>query len=118
MGQSVWTIGIYRNHYWLLILGRFILGLGLPSLIVAISCLITKWFAGKELAFALGVNTGFSKVGAAIVGVVIPPLIEATSEGFASVFGVIMCGVALLACVANVLLDKYSDEIDGAPESI
>lgn len=63
--------------YPVMVFGRFVLGAGAPSLIVTTSCLITKWFLGKELALSLGINTGVSRVGAAIVGLVIPPIFDA-----------------------------------------
>ena len=36
--------------------GRLIFGLGAESLIVAVTTAIAKWFRGKELSFAFGIN--------------------------------------------------------------
>ena len=36
--------------------GRFVFGMGAESLIVAITAAVAKWFKGKELSFALGIN--------------------------------------------------------------
>lgn len=94
------------------------MGLGLSSLVVSSTCLVTKWFAGKELALALGINTGVSRLGAAVIGLVVPELTNSVSIGFASLLGVIICGVALVACIVNGLVDAYSDDMDGAPEPI
>jgi MFS family permease len=39
-----------------MVIGRTVLGLGAESLIVAITVSLAKWFKGKELSFAFGVN--------------------------------------------------------------
>ncbi|HPG41181.1 MAG TPA: MFS transporter [bacterium] len=43
--------------------GRLIFGLGAESLIVAITTVIAKWFKGKELSFAFGLNLTIARIG-------------------------------------------------------
>jgi MFS family permease len=43
--------------------GRLIFGLGAESLIVAVTTAIAKWFRGKELSFAFGVNLTIARLG-------------------------------------------------------
>ena len=43
--------------------GRFIFGMGAESLIVSITTAIAKWFRGKELSFALGINLLIARFG-------------------------------------------------------
>jgi MFS family permease len=43
--------------------GRLIFGLGAESLIVAITTAIAKWFRGKELSFAFGINLMIARLG-------------------------------------------------------
>lgn len=43
--------------------GRLIFGLGAESLIVAITTVIAKWFKGKELSFAFGLNLTVARFG-------------------------------------------------------
>jgi MFS family permease len=43
--------------------GRLIFGLGAESLIVAVTTAIAKWFRGKELSFAFGINLMISRFG-------------------------------------------------------
>ncbi len=43
-------------HFPVMAAGRFVLGLGAEPLIVAITTALAKWFKGKELSFAFGVN--------------------------------------------------------------
>ncbi|HEX8925060.1 MAG TPA: MFS transporter, partial [Terriglobales bacterium] len=46
-----------------MVAGRLIFGIGAESIIVAITTAVAKWFRGKELSFALGVNLMFARGG-------------------------------------------------------
>ena len=43
--------------------GRLIFGLGAESLIVAVTTAVAKWFRGKELSFAFGINLMIARLG-------------------------------------------------------
>jgi MFS family permease len=43
--------------------GRFILGFGAESLIAAVTTALAKWFKGKEIGFAFGVNLTIARLG-------------------------------------------------------
>src|SRR6266536_3375140 len=45
-----------RGHLGLMIAGRTVLGLGAETMIVAVTVALAKWFKGKELSFAFGIN--------------------------------------------------------------
>ena len=44
-------------------LGRLLFGIGAESLIVSVTTAIAKWFRGKELSFAFGVNLTIARLG-------------------------------------------------------
>ncbi len=46
--------------------GFFLFGLGAETSIVVISKIVVKWFKGKELALALGVNIAIARIGTAL----------------------------------------------------
>ncbi|MCX6149067.1 MAG: MFS transporter [Ignavibacteriales bacterium] len=46
--------------------GRLIFGLGAESMIVAITTIIARWFKGKELSFAFGLNLTVARLGSFI----------------------------------------------------
>ncbi len=52
-------------NYEMLLAGRFLLGLGAEPLIVAVTAVLAKWFKGKELSFAFGLNLSISRLGSA-----------------------------------------------------
>lgn len=43
--------------------GRLIFGLGAESLIVAITTVIARWFKGRQLSFAFGLNLSMARIG-------------------------------------------------------
>jgi MFS family permease len=45
-----------RGQPGMMIAGRTVLGLGAESMIVAVTTVLAKWFKGKELSFAFGIN--------------------------------------------------------------
>lgn len=51
---SIWMI--LSGKAWSMLGARFMLGLGAEPLIVAVTTALAKWFKGKELSFAFGVN--------------------------------------------------------------
>ena len=46
----------------LMIVGRTVLGLGAESMIVAVTTALAKWFKGKELSFAFGINLTIARL--------------------------------------------------------
>ena len=47
----------------IMVTGRVLLGLGSETLIVAITTALAKWFKGKELSFAFGINLTIARLG-------------------------------------------------------
>ncbi len=48
---------------WIMASGRFLLGVGAEPLIVAITTALAKWFKGKELSLAFGINLTIARLG-------------------------------------------------------
>jgi len=48
---------------WMMAAGRLLFGLGAESMIVAITTIIARWFKGKELSFAFGLNLTVARLG-------------------------------------------------------
>src|SRR6266446_6902914 len=51
-----------RGQLWVMIVGRTVLGLGAESMIVAVTTALAKWFKGKELSFAFGINLTIARI--------------------------------------------------------
>jgi MFS family permease len=54
---------LHVSTLWVMAAGRLIFGLGAESLIVAVTTAIAKWFKGKELSFAFGINLMIARFG-------------------------------------------------------
>lgn len=51
-----------RGNAPFMIVGRTVLGLGAESMIVAVTTALAKWFRGKELSFAFGINLTIARL--------------------------------------------------------
>lgn len=51
-----------KGHAGVMIAGRTVLGLGAESMIVAVTTALAKWFRGKELSFAFGINLTLARL--------------------------------------------------------
>ncbi len=51
--------------FGVMVTGRFLLGVGAEPLIVAVTTALAKWFKGKELSFAFGLNLTIARLGSA-----------------------------------------------------
>jgi len=52
----------WRGNFATMVLGRTVLGLGAESMIVTVTVALAKWFKGKELSFAFGVNLAIARL--------------------------------------------------------
>lgn len=104
-GQLVIAFGCSIKSFSVILLGRFLFGIGGESLMVSIVSLLSSWFEGKELAFALGLMLSLSRLGSAANDWV-SPVIEA-SKGVTVVFwfGAFLCLLSVFATIAVVLVD-------------
>ncbi|KAL0894850.1 hypothetical protein ABMA27_013365 [Loxostege sticticalis] len=66
IGAVVFAVGAYINAFWLMILGRFIFGIGGESLQVAVNNYVVLWFKGKELNMVFGLQLSFSRFGSTV----------------------------------------------------
>ena len=51
-----------KGNFWLMVSGRTMLGLGAESQIVAVTTAMARWFKGKELSFAFGINLTIARL--------------------------------------------------------
>lgn len=56
-------ITVLSPHLWVMASGRLVFGMGAESLIVAVTTALAKWFRGKELSFAFGINLTIARLG-------------------------------------------------------
>ena len=82
---------------------------------VAQSAIVSKWFKGKELAMALGLNITISRLGSVVNGWVIPTIYNNNHMdklGIALMVGFFVCVFSLVCAVLLTLLDRKADIVD------
>jgi len=102
-------IGGYIQNYALMIAGRVIFGLGGESLQVAQCTIVSVWFRGQELNFAMGLTLSISQLGSVVNGWILPSLFEDYGLGAALLVGFIVCLIAFLAAYLLCYLDRRAD---------
>ncbi|MEF8809504.1 MAG: MFS transporter [Bacteroidales bacterium] len=106
----------FMNSFWpsvspalkMMYLGFFIFGLGAETSIVVLSKVIVKWFKGKEIALALGLNLAIGRLGTALALNLSPALAEVQWTN-AIWFGVMLLWIGLLTFIIYIFLDIKID---------
>ncbi|MBN2481776.1 MAG: MFS transporter [Bacteroidales bacterium] len=91
-------------------LGFFLFGLGAETSIVVISKIIVKWFKGKELAFALGLNISIARMGTAMAFFFSRPLASQDPWNWPIWLGAITLTIGLLAFMVYMIADIRIDK--------
>jgi MFS family permease len=88
----------FGSSHLVMAAGRFVLGLGAEPMIVAATTVLGRWFKGKELGFAMGVNLMIARLGSVaadnspnfapgLFDAWQPPLLLAAAVGSACIVG-------------------------------
>jgi MFS family permease len=100
----------YSPELKMMLLGRFLFGLGAETSIVVISKIIVKWFKGKELALAFGVKLGLARTGSFLAFNLSPVLIESQSGWTLAIwFAAFLVLAALLVFMIYMMFDLKLD---------
>jgi MFS family permease len=90
-------------------IGFMIFGCGVEMAGITVSRGIVKWFKGKEMALAMGIEMAIARVGVAVVFLGSPfiaKLGDAISVSRPVAFGAVLLGVALISFIAYFFMDK------------
>jgi len=100
----------YTPELKMMSLGFFLFGFGAETSIVVISKIIVKWFKGKQLAFAMGVNLAIARIGTALAFNISPILVSENywSRPIAFASGLLFIGIFafIVYMIIDVKLDK------------
>lgn len=114
VGQLIFAIGCSiedDSTAWpVMWLGRIIFGFGGESLSVAQSAMLAQWFAGKELAFALGVNLALARVGSVVNDAVSVQIATHFPVQMALWAGFGMCLLSTCTGLASFYLDRSCED--------
>ncbi len=91
--------------------GRLVFGMGAESLIVAVTAALAKWFRGKELSFAFGVNLMIARLGS-FAALNSPTWAKSAYENWHTPFliGVGFCTFCVLGAIVYWGMEAYAEK--------
>nr|CAD7398507.1 unnamed protein product [Timema poppensis] len=119
IGQLIFALGGYLNTFWLMVMGRFIFGIGGESLAVAQNSYAVLWFKGKELNMVFGLQLSFARVGSTVNFNVMEPLYKAVNKyytdyrctGVVLFIASVTCVMSLVCALLLAWMDKRAERI-------
>jgi nitrate/nitrite transporter NarK len=101
----------YSPELKMMLLGRFLFGLGAETSIVVVSKILVKWFKGKDLALAFGLKVGFGRLGTFAALQLSPVLADGGAQLDTAIWlAAILVGTGLLAFMVYMLFDMKLDK--------
>lgn len=119
VGQLIFAFGGILDAFWIMILGRFIFGIGAESLAVAQNSYAVLWFKGKELNMVFGLQLSVARFGSTVNFWVMQPIYDYVSKFYQghTALGVVLL-LATLTCVMSMVcalilgwMDKRAERI-------
>lgn len=109
IGQSliVFLGGVF-NNYSIILVGRFISGIGSENLSMAQKVILANWFVGNERIFAYGTNTAFAQLAIIMTSSLIPIVYESGGKSYfyPFLFSFLIAVLALFSSIIIIYLDK------------
>jgi MFS family permease len=104
-GQALFMVGGYQSSYGMMLAGRVVFGFGGECMSVAQSAIVSIWFKGKELAFALGLNLSVARLGSVVNAAIVPSVYDTSGLGAALAVGFALCVLGLLCSFGIAYID-------------
>jgi len=79
--------------------------------------MVSKWFKGKELSFALGMNIMFSRFGSVLNAGIVPAVYESSGLGYALFVGFLVCLFSLANAFGLISLDRKAESKEEREEA-
>lgn len=101
IGQFLFAFGALLDAYWLMVMARFVFGIGAESLAVAQNNYAVLWFKGKELNMVFGLQLSFARVGSTVNFAVMQPIYNYVEHFYK---GHTVTGVVLLLAASTCVM--------------
>ncbi|XP_058794492.1 major facilitator superfamily domain-containing protein 1-like [Phymastichus coffea] len=120
-GQLIFAMGTYMDIFWLMILGRFIFGIGSEAVYIAQSNYTVFWFKGRALNAIFGLQWSFGQTGSIVNFLSIGSIYKfveknsnsSTSQciGMVLLFAAIICAVSLICAIVLAVMHSHAGKI-------
>jgi MFS family permease len=97
----------YSPELKMMMLGRLLFGLGAETQIVMVNKALARWFMGKELALAFGLQLGLARVGSALGMSMSPRIAERFGFDSALWLGAVVMISGLILFIVYMLMDRH-----------
>lgn len=111
-GAFFFWLGVHLTQYPIMVLGRFMIGLGGESMTVAKTAFLARWFAGgRGMSFACSMTIALTRV-AASMNFGISPAVASNGYGAsgACLVGVGICAFSTATTILLVISDMYFEK--------
>lgn len=121
VGQSLFALGAFTGHFWIMQVGRFIYGLGGESLCVAQNTYVVAWFKGRELNTVFGFQITVSRVGSTMAYNTLHLVFDSARAGspprvalgYTLLIAGLTCVLSLVVSLILAVQDKRAERILG-----
>ena len=116
VGQIIWSVGSFVNYFWLVLIGRFLIGARAITIKSVTKIFQFKWCGRKYLTFGLSLSSTMARLGAA-VSLFLPQLVynefyyisnSSYRLGTTIMVGVGGAFIGLIVTIIIVIMDKFS----------
>ncbi|WEL39713.1 D-galactonate transporter [Encephalitozoon hellem] len=98
LGHLIFTAGVWSRSFKIMLIGRFLFGVGGESFAVIQNKLISYEFKGKELGFAMGIFSCIARLGTVANFLFTPFLADTVGRMFPCVIGIFLTLLGLWVC--------------------
>lgn len=113
----VWDVFFFEAKAQVLMagLGFAVFGVGVEVAGITVSKIIVKWFKGKEMALAMGLEMATARIGTGLaIGTSLPVANAFNDVSKPLLFGLVMAAIGLIAFIIYVFQDKKLDASEAA----
>lgn len=112
IGQLLFASGGILGTFWIMIVGRFIFGIGAESLAVAQNNYAVLWFKGKELNMVFGLQLSVARFGSTVNFWVMQPIYDYVTKYYPDhrAIGVVLllaAGTCVMSLICALVLGKF-----------
>ena len=106
IGQIIIVIGLSKTNMIIMLIGRFIFGLGGENINTVQSIIIINWFNKNSLSFPLAFLFSVAKSATVLNDIISPRIIEDDKADNAFILGMFFCFFSLIFTIVLVVVDK------------
>ncbi|KAM0674553.1 hypothetical protein GVAV_002171 [Gurleya vavrai] len=99
LGNVIFSLGVHYKNFNLMLIGRFIYGLGGESFAVIQNLIIAREFRGRELAFSMSLSSSIARCGTVFNYLITPYVADKFGCLLSCLIGVLLTFFGLSACV-------------------